>query len=313
MTEEIIKNPVIRQGWLRVLLFGALFILLTLLIAVPAAILVAGVPADQLKQQPVAGLSSLLTGDYLWLLILVELVISLICVGVFRVWIDRRPLVDQGWSADGFLNEALTGFFMGPAILGIVALVLVVTGHVEWSDVVWAPSSLFVSLGMMALIAFSEEIVFRGYVLGRLMESIPNKWVALAVSAALFSAFHFPNPSIYALAFVNLFLAGLLLGINYIYTKNLWFSFLFHLSWNFFAGPILGFHVSGLSQPSLLQTETKGDLLITGGDFGLEGSILTTVVAAIAFFLLAWAFERKYSSSAAPAKEPPLTPPARAC
>ena len=107
-------------------------------------------------------------------------------------------------------------------------------------------------------------------------------------------------PSIYALAFVNLFLAGLLLGLNYIYTKNLWFSFFFHVSWNYFAGPILGFHVSGLSQPSLLVAETKGDLLITGGDFGLEGSILTTVVAAIAFFVLLWAFERKYTSAAAP-------------
>ncbi|HVS95804.1 MAG TPA: CPBP family intramembrane glutamic endopeptidase [Puia sp.] len=309
MTEETIKNPVIRRGWLRVLLFGACFIVLTLLIAIPAALLVAHVPADQLEHQPIAALSGLLTGDYLWLMILVELVVSLVSVGVFRKWVDRGPGIAEGWSPEGFTNEGLTGLFMGPAVMGVVALILFATRHLEWTDIVWTPSPLFVSLGMMALIAFSEELVFRGYVLDHLMGSIRNKWVALAVSAALFSAFHFPNPSIYALAFVNLFLAGLLLGINYIYTKNLWFSFLFHLSWNFFAGPILGFHVSGLSQPSLLQAESNGDLLITGGDFGLEGSILTTVVATIAFFVLAWAFERKYSASPARAKEPPLAPP----
>jgi hypothetical protein len=148
----------------------------------------------------------------------------------------------------------------------------------------------------MALIAFSEELVFRGYVLDSLMDSYPNKWVALAISAVLFAAFHFTSPAINPLGFANLVAAGLLLGINYVYTKNLWFSFFLHLSWNFFQGPILGFRVSGLTLPSLLQTETKGDLFITGGDFGLEGSILTTVVAVIAFFLIAWAFERKYNS-----------------
>jgi membrane protease YdiL (CAAX protease family) len=304
MTEEIAKKPVIRQGWLRVLLFGACFIVLTLLIAIPATMLVAGVTEDQIKQQPIATLSGLLTGNYLWLMILVELAISVISVGIFRLWVDRQPLIGSGWFAEGFGNEAITGFFMGPALLGIVALVLLFTGHVEWTDVVWAPSPLFVSLGLMALIAFSEELVFRGYILGNLLESAPNKWVALIITSVLFAAFHFPNPNIYALAFVNLFLAGLLLGINYIYTKNLWFAFFFHLSWNYFAGPILGFHVSGLTQPSLLQADTKGDMLITGGDFGLEGSILTTCVAVIAFFILLWAFERKYASAAATSYSP---------
>jgi membrane protease YdiL (CAAX protease family) len=298
MTDQAIKNPVIRQGWLRVLLFGAGFILLTLLIAVPAAILVAGVPAAQLKEQPITTLSGLLTGNYLWLMILIELVISLISVGLFRIWIDRRPLGDLGWSPEGFSNEAAVGLFMGPALLGIVALILLVSGHMEWTDIVWDPSSLFVSFGLMTLIAFSEELVFRGYILNNLLESSPNKWVALVVSAILFAAFHFTNPGIFALAFVNLFLAGLLLGINYIYTKNCWFSFFFHLSWNFFQGPILGFRVSGLAQPSLLLNDTRGDLVITGGDFGLEGSILTTAVAVIAFFVLVWAFERKYGAAA---------------
>ncbi len=44
--------------------------------------------------------------------------------------------------------------------------------------------------------------------------------------------------------------------------------------------------------------EPKGDLFITGGDFGLEGSILTTAVSLITILILAWAFERKYRSKA---------------
>ena len=296
MSDQATKNPAIRQGWLRALLFLVSFCVLTLLITIPVVIEVAGVTVDQLKQDLLGTLEGLLTGNYLWLMILLEFAISVISVALFRLLIDRRGVWGTRWSMEGFTGEAMTGLFLGPGILGISALLMLASGHLAWPDIIWDPSSLFVSFGLMALIAFSEELVFRGYVLDSLMDSYPNKWVALAISAALFAAFHFTSPAINPLGFANLVIAGFLLGINYVYTKNLWFSFFLHLSWNYFQGPILGFRVSGLTLPSLLQTETKGDLFITGGDFGLEGSILTTVVAVIAFFLIAWAFERKYNS-----------------
>ena len=178
---------------------------------------------------------------------------------------------------------------------------MLLSGHLQWTDIVWDPNALFISLGYMVLIAFSEELVFRGYILGNLLETFSNKWIALGISAVLFTGYHFPSPGIHALAFFNLFLAGLLLGLNYIYTKNLWFSFMLHLSWNFFEGPLLGFRVSGISFPSLLQAEPKGDLMITGGDFGAEGSMLMMLLLLTAILVLAWAFQRKYGA--------PHTPP----
>jgi membrane protease YdiL (CAAX protease family) len=126
------------------------------------------------------------------------------------------------------------------------------------------------------------------------MEWIPNKWIALGISSALFAAYHAITPGIHTLAFANLFLAGMLLGVNYIFTKNLWFSFMLHVGWNFFEGPILGFRVSGASFPSLFQAEPNGDLFITGGDYGLGGSMPMTLLLLIALLVLAWAFERKY-------------------
>ena len=299
MSDPITKTPMIRQGWLRVLLFGCAFVIIALLITIPAIMILTGTSKEDLEGDLPHVLAGLLTGDYLWLMILSEFVISLITVGIFRLWIDRRGFLDLGWSLGDFTGEAVTGLFMGPALLGTASVLMLLSGHLEWTDMVWDPSSLFISLGWMALIAFSEELVFRGYILGNLLESFSNKWIALIISAILFACFHLSNPGIHTLAFVNLFLAGILLGINYIFTKNLWFSFLFHISWNFFQGPILGFRVSGLSFPSLLQAETKGDLFITGGDFGLEGSILNTAVSVIAILVLAWAFERKYSSAPA--------------
>jgi membrane protease YdiL (CAAX protease family) len=295
MTEQATKKPALRPGWLRVLVFCVSSCVLTLLIAIPTVIAVAGVSVDDLKANPVASLSGLLTGNYLWLMVLLEFVIAVVSVAIFRLFVDRRSLGSLGWGFEAFPGEAMTGLFMGPSLLGIAALLMMASGHLEWVDISFDPSVLFVSFGMMALIAFSEEMVFRGYILGNLLDSFENKWIALLLSGMLFAGFHFTNPGIHTLAFVNLFLAGLLLGINYVYTRNLWFSFLFHLSWNFFQGPILGFRVSGLSLPGLLVAEPKGDLFITGGDFGLEGSILNTLVSVIALLLLALFFEKKYA------------------
>jgi membrane protease YdiL (CAAX protease family) len=296
MSDQATKNPWIQQGWLRVVLFGICFCIITLLIAIPALLIIVGVKKEDLQKDLIHTLAAQLTGNFLWLMLILECLISLISVWIFRVFVDKKSFASLGWERKGYGSESATGLFMGPALLGISALLLLLSGHLQWTDINWDPQSLFVSFGLLVLIAFSEELVFRGYILNNLLASFPNKWIALAISAILFAAFHITNPGMNSLAFANLFLAGLLLGINYIYTKNLWYSFLFHLSWNFFQGPLLGFRVSGLNLPSLLVAETKGDLLLTGGDFGLEGSVLNMAVSIIAVLVLALAFGRKYSS-----------------
>lgn len=309
MSDHVKKNPLFRQGWLRVLLFGCSFFIVTLLLAIPTVLAIGGITVRQLKDNFIPTLTGLFTGNYLWLLVVVEFAISLITVCVFRLIIDRRSFISLGWDLEGFVGEGLTGLLLGPALAGLTALLLLFSGHLEWTDITWDPNALFISIGLMLLIAFSEELVFRGYILGNLLETFPNKYIALAASAFLFACFHIPDPGIHTLAFTNVFLCGLLLGINYIYTKNCWFSFLFHFSFNFFQGPVLGFKVSGISLPSLLQAEPKGDLFLTGGDFGLEGSILNTLISLTSVLILAWAFEKKYNPSSPP---PAKTSPSKA-
>lgn len=121
----------------------------------------------------------------------------------------------------------------------------------------------------MALVAFAEELVFRGYILNNLLQSM-NKWTALIISSLLFTLFHLSNPDISLLALLNIFLSGLMLGINYIFTKNLWFAILLHFSWNFYEGPILGYKVSGLTLESLLQQELTGNPILTGENSALR-------------------------------------------
>jgi membrane protease YdiL (CAAX protease family) len=147
----------------------------------------------------------------------------------------------------------------------------------------------------MLIVAIGEELVFRGYLLNNLMESL-NKYIALVISAAVFALVHGTNPDITDLATLNLFLGGCLLGINYIYTRNLWFAILFHFTWNFFQGPVYGFKVSGLHLPGILQQELHGNPIFTGGAFGFEGSVVATVLCCSCLFLLFLAYEKKYTT-----------------
>ena len=80
---------------------------------------------------------------------------------------------------------------------------------------------------------------------------------------------------------------------GYIYTRNLWFAIFFHLSWNFLQGPVLGFPVSGLKLPALLQVTITGEDLLTGGKFGFEGSIIQSLLFLVANIILFFYYRRR--------------------
>jgi len=86
MSDQTIKNPRIKQGWLRVVLFVLAFGLITLLVTIPALMEVVGVKKDDLLADPIHILASQLTGPYLWLMLVLEAAISLISVWIFRTF-----------------------------------------------------------------------------------------------------------------------------------------------------------------------------------------------------------------------------------
>ena len=89
---------------------------------------------------------------------------------------------------------------------------------------------------------------------------------------------HLGNSNMSMVPLFNLFLAGLLLGVYCIHKNNLWFPIGAHFTWNYFQGPVLGFEVSGNEVESLFIQRLSGSDIITGGDFGFEGSIILTVL-----------------------------------
>lgn len=276
------SSPAIKKGWLRVLLFIIFYTLLSLFGASVTGILflVLRLPATD---------SSLFYGGTVLIFF-----ISFLSVWIFRKAFDRKTFGSIGFVWKGFTKERSIGFVTGLLAISMIASILWGMQLLQWftATINWA--DLLIVTFILILVSFSEELVFRGYILNNLMQSMP-KIPALLVSALLFAGFHTLNPGMSLIGFLNIFIAGMLLGCNYIFSRNLWFSIFFHFSWNFFQGPVLGFEVSGLDLPVMLEQNLRGSTLLTGGAFGLEASWLATFTLSITTLILFLLFQRKYS------------------
>ena len=230
--------------------------------------------------------------NFTLLVLFASFLVSVMLVLLFRKLVDRKTISSLGFAYKMHLTDAVVGFLLPVMVLGIVSLVLFFTKNLEWTDISFSSGDFLNGLFLMIMIAVGEEMVFRGYILNNLMESL-NRWLALAISSALFALMHSNNPGVDIIAMVNLFIGGLLLGMNFIFTKNLWFSISLHTAWNFLQGPVFGFPVSGVSLPSILHPELKGNTLITGGIFGLEASLLTGVILLITLLILYFVYQQK--------------------
>jgi hypothetical protein len=132
------------------------------------------------------------------------------------------------------------------------------------------------------LAAFAEELLFRG-ILFRWTEEFAGSWAALVISSVLFGLVHIANPnsSLIATSFIAIE-AGVLLGGAYMLTRSLWAPIGLHAAWNFTQGYIFDVPVSGVPENGLVQAKLSGPALLSGGQFGLEASVLALVIATAA-------------------------------
>ena len=114
------------------------------------------------------------------------------------------------------------------------------------------------------------------------MAQTENPTLICCFTGLIFGLAHSANSSFSMMGFVNISLVGILLALLALKTGRLWMAIGFHIAWNFVQGCIVGFTVSGMETKSLFIMENTGSALISGGGFGAEGSILTTVVLAAA-------------------------------
>ena len=142
-----------------------------------------------------------------------------------------------------------------------------------------------------------EEAVFRGI----LMTALEKRWgrgIAVLVPSVLFGAVHIMGNELDALSTVQLIAAGTMVGVMFSLVAcesgNIWNSALMHGVWNSVMLTVL--HIGPEADPGAFFSyiPESGSFLLTGGDFGVEASVISAAAYAL-FAGLAWYLLHKKS------------------
>ena len=184
------------------------------------------------------------------------------------------------------LKQIAFGLLLGFGFISILMLVMWATGGYQVTgfheiSVLWP----FVVLAVQA--GITEEILFRGIVF-RIPEEGIGTWWSIVLSALIFGLLHIWNPNATLFSSISIALtAGVILGMLYVITRQLWVPIGMHIGWNFTLGGIYGAPVSGGEPNGLLNSSFSGPEWLTGGAFGPEASVITVVVFVVfGFFLI---------------------------
>jgi uncharacterized protein len=219
--------------------------------------------------------------------------------------LDRRSFaefgfhLDRRWAADFGAGVAIGAILMaGIFVAELGAGWLVIedrwVGAAEGQPFALAllgPLLVFVAVG------FYEELVFRGYHLRNLAEGLEfgdrlgpgaATIVATLVSSAAFGFVHANNPNATVTSTLAVGLAGCMLALGLLWTRELALPIGLHLSWNFCQGNVFGFAVSGNDAgPRVFAIKQLGDPTLTGGEFGPEAGLLGILAMLVGAGLIA--------------------------
>jgi len=287
-------KPRIQNGYLRAIIFMPLWLITMGLSATIGSIIVMQrMGIDMTDESAVQALFSNVSFDSPVLLSMTTFQVlgSFLALWIATRFIDRKPLMSIGLSWENKAKEMLIGLGFAFAFIAGLFLVLMAVGAIKFSGYEGFKPGVFIVSMLLFLAAFDEEIIFRGYILNSMMDSSKNRWIALGGSSLLFALMHAANPGVWSnwVPMTELFAAGFILGISYTFTKNLWFPTFFHFGWNFFQG-LLGFEISGINVDSwkMISHENTGNVpdIISGGVFGIEGSVITLTCTIICTYLI---------------------------
>ena len=207
---------------------------------------------------------------------------------IYRTLTDR---IEQRTAVELARKPGFTMGLLGLAtgsILSCVAIGLILLAGAAQVTGFGDAARLTASFSAAILGAMGEELLFRG-ILFRILEQAFGTFVALLASALLFGLAHIVNPDSTLIGALAIAVeAGLLLGLAYVVTRNLWFPIGIHLAWNFTQGGIFG--LGSGKQDGLVRLAFPGPDWLTGGASGAESSMLTVALClalASVFALLA--------------------------
>jgi uncharacterized protein len=259
------------------------FVVLTLLsaglLAFGVAAAIAGDPQGALTWMETNGLGATLVqaGATLASTALATWLIGMRVLGLTLT--DLRYRVPQRGTGFGL------GALVGAGAAGVSLAIGAIAGGAEWfreqgTLASYAEAAATTTL-ILAPAALSEEVLFRGVPLV-LLASALGRGSAVVLLAIGFSLAHLANPNVTMLGIGNIALAGVFLGLAFYAPGGIWTAWGAHLGWNAILAA-LDTPVSGVPFPiPLLDYEPGDPAWLTGGQFGPEGGLASTIALTIA-------------------------------
>lgn len=212
---------------------------------------------------------------------------------LFIFWvkvIEKNSLSSLGFVKRNWLKYLAWGILLSLLQMGVIALVYQVCGigTFELNELSLEPILFILGLFPFWLLqGGTEEVATRGWLLTRIAART-NLPLAIVISSSLFGILHMGNAGVTYLSVLNIILDGVLAGLLFIYTDSIWLVVAQHGTWNYVQGNLLGFQVSGTGADASIFSFTMGSGpdWLTGGEFGAEGSIITTLVLLVSVVIV---------------------------
>ena len=245
---------------------------------------------NAIMEASIAATQRLMSNDWYMILSLFANISLIIIVFLFCRFIQKRKLRTLGFVKKGMLKEYGIGLLAGFLFFSACVLISALFGGIRIQGV--SPEfsiGIFICylLGFMVQ-GMAEEVLCRGYFLCSYARRYPV-YAAVLANSLFFAALHLLNSGITVLAFINLTLFGIFASLYFIRRGSIWGIGAFHSIWNLVQGNFYGIQVSGMPLGNSLFTTQMidGKTLLNGGSFGMEGSLVCTIVyvVGIAFLL----------------------------
>ena len=222
-----------------------------------------------------------------------ELFSFVIILILFIFWvkvIEKNSLSTLGIVKKNWLKYLGWGILLSLLQMGVIALVYQVggIGTFELNELSIGPILFILGLFPFWLLqGGTEEVATRGWLLTRIAARA-NLPIAIAISSSLFGILHLGNSGVTFLSLLNIVLDGVLAALLFIYTDSIWLVAAQHGTWNYVQGNLLGFQVSGTGADASIFSFTMdpGPDWLTGGAFGAEGSVITTLVLLLSLVIV---------------------------
>jgi membrane protease YdiL (CAAX protease family) len=224
---------------------------------------------DALMREPGVFLTSALLGIYPTLVLVTTL---------FVRFVDRGRMAEIGLVKERWAREAGAGLLLGVGFIGVTTLVYLAFGWVRLRPLP-ASAAVWLVLPLLSLvIGFTEELIFRGYLLQRLDEGRGRR-VAIAVTTVLFWLVHLGGGNVHEpLGAAGMLAIGLTLALCRYATGSLWLPIGFHAAYDWGAIGLGGAQELGL--PAFYRTEVLVPPWLVGppGDVGVMDLVFLLIL-----------------------------------